>query len=713
MSRRAALVIVLAAAAAGPSIGCTKSGGAEQDVAPRRSAPAAHAERTFTVVRARDGAPVAGASIVVHLRDGDAPPLEPHVADEHGRATIAVTDDVAWVEVRADGFAPSYVLPGETTVQLAKGRHVSGVVRDTAGRPIAGARLSVERFHSTGDSAGATIDPGDWSSDSDGRFTIDDIAPNSRDVTYQAEANGFAPWRGWFEFGDDDAVVELRRTGVVHGVVLRPDGAPASSAKIKGQTVDSRGEFEVEVVAGRRTISATWMPRSGRTLDELFGAVDCDVPEGGEVKDVAIRLAPMPVALLRVVDSGGTPVSDAYLSQIPDAHTELQGDVLVLHVERPVGSTFRERIVPRLKGWPEIDPTLTVHVSGEGAPTEVRLAPRCEFTAGVTTSDGGTLSASSRLRMHLDDGSLGAGEPWTTSVDSATWSVDPSRPCVLSIHADGYVPVRRDLASDRLRAGRMDVRLERGRTVRVRIVSSGTFDSTHAYASLIAGGNTHYAVREREGSLRFDDVAPGALRLHVEGSGITLVDRVFDGAAASDVDLGDVVVPSPTTIRGVVRRPDGRPCPGACVEFREKDTTNDYRIAAAVNDAGEFEVNTSPARSGRLAFGRQGLGGVTVDLARVDPAKPLAVQLVPGGTLDVRVHTPSHRPVACFRDITAPDGSPLFARWVTPDDRLGFDDRFVVDTLPAGDVVLKFATCSVRATVVAGKTTEVVVDEPK
>jgi hypothetical protein len=91
------------------------------------------------------------------------------------------------------------------------------------------------------------------------------------------------------------------------------------------------------------------------------------------------------------------------------------------------------------------------------------------------------------------------------------------------------------------------------------------------------------------------------------------------------------------------------------------------------------------------------------------------VRLAPEGKLDVRVHLPRPLPMSNGISLRTSDGA---VRWGpselrSMDDRLGYDQRFVMSGLAAGPVVVVMecstATYTATVDVVAGATTPVVV----
>lgn len=691
---------------------------------PLRLELAATAESVVTVVAAKNDAPIPGAEVWVFAPGWKGVPQAIAVADERGVAHLRVPQRDASFVVRAKGFVPTFDSSLDAKVRLSTGYRVAGVVRDDAGHGIAGAQLRSE-----------LPDRRAWFTDADGKFVLDDtMVWNDNVCPVEATADGFAPWGGQLISGDTDAVIELTRASRVSGIVLLPDGTPAADAVVDGMgKTKTDGAFRLSLGAGPQTIRAEWKPAKGGVFDALFGAARVDVPDGGSLDRVEIRLAPSAKSfvILRIVDGARRPVVDvqAFVVGAGNAGREVRGDLVVLGVDKPAGVDVAVTVADyRSEGlrWSDVHATATTRASVDSAATEIILAPRREFTVDVLGPDGNELPATAMPKLQL-------GEEWSfrrvamvrETRASATWTVDPTQKYVLTLEAANFAKLRRDVTSEEIAAGQATVRLHRGAVVHGRVVSPDARAAAGARVSLgsvVRGGSaigSGDAVRGADGAFRFEHVAPGAWRLLVYWPQTVVVEREVDVGAVADFDVGDVVIPPAATLHGVVSRPDGRPCGGATVQYVLGDDDTHTSPKVVTHEDGAFEIDVPSAAGGALVVARRGFGGVVVRLGGVDPTKALAVRLAPEGKLDVRIRLPKPPALSWSLHVLASDGAVRRQPEDTArmDDKLGFDERDVVSGLGPGAVVVEISstqwTFIATVSVVAGATTVVVVGPDK
>lgn len=196
------------------------------------------------------GAPVPEFSIGAAASDdpmsGFWPPGTEYVRDPDGRFDVAARrGEGVRLLVRAPGHAPRILDPVDTRagdvrrleVRLSRGTTVRGRVVDTAGRPVAGARIRIEGVR----------DPSPFFmllkhappryrtlSDRDGRFAIAHVLPGSREVT--AEHSDHAPVSVALSVADGPESVipdiALPRSASLWGSVLARDGGPDARAVV-------------------------------------------------------------------------------------------------------------------------------------------------------------------------------------------------------------------------------------------------------------------------------------------------------------------------------------------------------------------------------------------------------------------------------------------------------------------------------------------------
>lgn len=177
----------------------------------------------------RDAAgPVANARVLAH-----ALVMEPDLVattDAHGEFTVRHLAANVSLQARAAGYAPSLGLRVQgqagSTVRIdlvlgAKGRRVTGQVRDPDGHGVANARVAI-----TGAALAAPGQPFPFAlftrTDRDGRFVVDEVGPDAVIVVgMPPRAGSAAPGIAIVGASDMDATadVQLRRGATLHGVV--------------------------------------------------------------------------------------------------------------------------------------------------------------------------------------------------------------------------------------------------------------------------------------------------------------------------------------------------------------------------------------------------------------------------------------------------------------------------------------------------------------
>ncbi len=227
--------------------------------------------------------------------------------DEAGRARLEQLSAGSFTLVVArPGYARA-VLPvrieagaGTVEVTLAAGATIRGHVLDENGADVPDARITVTLDDPTLDTAPrAPGPPRPWTSRSDsmGDFTIDTLERGFA-LRLEAAADGFETTtrRAVVPRADAPPVrVVLRRTGMLTGRVVGPDGQPAQATIIlagsgvwppRSIETDAAGAYRIAGVPGG---VYELRARSGALVAEPQEGVDL---EPGETRDVALRLGP-------------------------------------------------------------------------------------------------------------------------------------------------------------------------------------------------------------------------------------------------------------------------------------------------------------------------------------------------------------------------------------------------------------------------------------
>ncbi|MCI0636366.1 MAG: carboxypeptidase regulatory-like domain-containing protein [Actinobacteria bacterium] len=207
-------------------------------------------------------------------------------ADAAGRIEfIAAPRDL--VVVRAPGFAWELLECPVKTAEIALDREyrIGGVAVTGDEKPAAGVRLSFERYLWIADVVTAA----------DGSFLVGGFGEGEVELTI---ARSSGEWqRDTVQAGDERLEIVVP-TASVDGVVLLPDGHPASGASVEGGEVvcDENGRFVLkDVWPGDRTIDASLRGPGTR----LEGRAEL-VIGGEDVKGIRITLEPAPLSFVRV-----------------------------------------------------------------------------------------------------------------------------------------------------------------------------------------------------------------------------------------------------------------------------------------------------------------------------------------------------------------------------------------------------------------------------
>lgn len=551
--------------------------------------------------------------------------------------------------------------------RLGVNGQITACVRDYTGRPVVGAQAQLSGFKDTR-----------VATDADGWFTIGGLSPGEWPVSIHAD--GYVPVRVRLAVAGVDCV-QMRRARRVDGTVLDPGGAPAAGAEVGDTRTDGMGVFHANVDSDAREIRATLSDGSNR----LQGRAPLDVPAGAPAKGVIVRLESpwRSYVPLRITDAQGRPFTDCW------PH-ERRGDVVVFRCADPPGTRRAWRLTdsPHLRRWPDLSLDVVTQPSPDAAPLDVRLPAPREFTLEVRGPDGNALPEGTTPYL-----SLGENAAYMDNVTVlrreravATWRVFAGRPYVMRALVRGFAILERRVTDAEIADGRAIAQLDHGVTVRGRVVSAEPTAVRRAQVFLAAAGDvpsaTGYESDDRgdDGVFRFEHVGEGDWLLLVPWPRVYVVRRNVS-VSADDVDLGDVVVPVPRIVRGVVEQ-DGSPCGGVRVQahWSGGEWNEDESWTRA---DGSFEVQAPSIAGGVLLVRRRGKGAAIVRLDEVDAAASLRVQLAPLGQVDVRVRMHRDPHETWSLRVQTPDGA---AAWdpevVALDDRPGAESRFRLIGLP-------------------------------
>ncbi len=205
-------------------------------------------------------------------------------------------------------------LPKAQEFRYEAGTTIGGIVKDEAGRPIAGAKLSImapvrekDNFHHS---------LGFPKTDAEGRWRLDEAPGILASVSVRVEHPDYRP--GWAEASRDlDAVAVLKKGLSVKGRVLDLEGRPiAGASAVIGHDVwgsdpptakgDASGVFTLNNCPEGPSVVTVQAPGFAPELR------DVRVGDGGE--PIEFRLGPSATLRIRVVDRDGKPVVGAFFA---------------------------------------------------------------------------------------------------------------------------------------------------------------------------------------------------------------------------------------------------------------------------------------------------------------------------------------------------------------------------------------------------------------
>ena len=245
---------------------------------------------------------------------------------------------VARIEgVQAGSLAPPIVLvPTPAHV-------VGGVVRDVRGRPLAAEVSAWSEEHGHRAAMGSE----------DGRFELEGLLAGSWSVVARAPDHHEARTTVRVAAATPELRLVLERGGEVRGIVLDPDGAPVTKARLwAGRDVhtDDQGRF---VLISTSPSMVLWAEKEGFAVSE---GLEVRVASGGRVEGLVLRLRPACSLEVRVVglDAGDIQTTEVLVeftggeaSFTLDADRRLRETDLVAGPARVVATSLDGRSVAR------------------------------------------------------------------------------------------------------------------------------------------------------------------------------------------------------------------------------------------------------------------------------------------------------------------------------------------------------------------------------
>ncbi|HZW31229.1 MAG TPA: sigma-70 family RNA polymerase sigma factor, partial [Isosphaeraceae bacterium] len=308
--------------------------------APQRQPEPAEAPKpgrtlNLEVVNKADNLPLAGATLWVRIRRGEAQVTQ-EKSDDEGRCAIALPGDSHYslqVAVAHPGFVPVELgwsrpeVPETSTIALERGVTIGGTVHDEQGQPIVGARVFPRPGQNSpwdwpelatspdGDIAARTDAQGRWRSDS----LPANADPNARlnILVTHPEHVALKEWIKSSEVRAQTNVLVLKTGRSVSGTVLSPTGRP-----VAGATIIVQHRYGAAGYARIQT-DASGQFHTGRFIDPREDALVLAVQAEGfastlrrltntlEIPPQVVRLTPRRPLRGRVVDAQGRPVPGA------------------------------------------------------------------------------------------------------------------------------------------------------------------------------------------------------------------------------------------------------------------------------------------------------------------------------------------------------------------------------------------------------------------
>jgi hypothetical protein len=188
------------------------------------------------VVHDDNGQPIGDATVRwgTFLWDSTAPSTQTGSGGKY--ALARVPDDKGAIMVVAEGFAPQFVLvqarANQVEVTLTRGTIVRGVVRGSAGKPIAGVQI-IPLLHclETGYCSAIWLNERSAETDDNGEFRIDALPVAG--VMFDILKDGYSDRRNVTLSADKFNEIQLHSGGAIRGLVLDPQRQSVRNFKIR------------------------------------------------------------------------------------------------------------------------------------------------------------------------------------------------------------------------------------------------------------------------------------------------------------------------------------------------------------------------------------------------------------------------------------------------------------------------------------------------
>jgi hypothetical protein len=561
------------------------------------------------VVRTIDGDPIVGARVSAR-RPGRSVDREVGIADSAGRVDILVDSDNR-IDVAAEGYVSRWIRLNDEVVVLKRPTQVEGTVVDAQGRPVVGAMVKNDRSVSL-----------PTSSDEHGRFRLD-VDPDAPDVWLVVSHDGFITWEGDRGPGDLDVVVTLSRPGAIEGRLVLPDGRSATHGEVNGAEVEDDGAFALgPLPAGEHVLRASAEQPGRRYAAESI----VRLADGETLRGVRLILAenPRSFLVLRVVGPDGSPVVFAGVhSTTAVGASSVVGGQIVVPVDVPPGDSGRvELLGASVRGvdYGNLSIDLVTRETPSGAPVVVTLPRIAWLDVDVVAPDDRRADQLSVRLAQLAGPSAHVGSP-PTSARPARYRVVVEGAYRVFVDAAGFAPVARDVTADELAAGKVVVRLSAGATVKVHLVAAPPARMSTPW--IVLGADHPVAWRlvpsggvRTDGRYAIEHVRAGRCEARFMTCGCVVEKTLtIDVPESGVLDLGDVVLAGTTTLKGRVVAPDGRPSGGAALEyFDAKRLLPEDGVRATSATDGTFEIDVPVGATGDLCVSKSDLGGVMVPI---------------------------------------------------------------------------------------------------